>query len=249
MATTTLKLELPEYLSIEQYLNMNNYKGDSNFGRLVHLVHTVTGKDKKEIRSWPVDILTDIGNQFADLADHKNEFHSIIEFDGQLYGYANIKQQTLGEYIDLENLAKDFEANAHKIAALLYRPITKHRFDTLKFMVKQKIKMVNNAVENVFDWYSIEKYDNEKRKDREKLFQTFPAHIFLGAINFFLSTANLYSINILFLEEKISKETRDEMIHLQLKRVSENIGAGGGLSTNYLSPTYFRLQESLQSLN
>lgn len=245
----TLQIKIPDYLSIEQYLNMNSYKGDSNFGRLVHTVSVITGYDKKEIRSWPLNVLTDLANDMAELADHKNEFHSIIEFDGQLYGYANIKQQTLGEYIDLENLAKDFEANAHKIAALLYRPITKHRFDTIKFMVKQKIKMANNAVENVFDWYSIEKYDNEVRKDREKLFKTFPAHIFLGAINFFLSTASLYSTNILYLENKITKETRDTMMTDQLANLSASTTGGGLLYTNSVSPTYFRLQESLQSLN
>jgi len=104
-------------------------------------------------------------------------------------------------------------------------------------------------LENVFDWYTIEKYDNEVRKDREKLFKTFPAHIFLGAINFFLSTVSLYSTNILFLENKITKKTRDTMMTDQLANLSANITGGGLLYTNSVSPTYFRLQESLQSLN
>ncbi len=245
--STTLKLQLPDYLSIEQYLSMNDYKGDSNFGRLVHTVHIITGYDKKEIRKWPINVLTDLANEFAELADHKNEFHSIIEFNGQMYGYSSIKQQTLGEYIDLENLVKDFELNAHKIAALLYRPIVKHRFDSFNFAIKQKIKTVNNKVENVFDWYTIEEYDNEKRKDREDLFKTFPAHIFLGAISFFLNNASLYSLHTLYLENKVTKEMRDTMMMDQLVNLSASTGAGGGLFTHSLNPIYYQLRDNRQS--
>ena len=42
----------------------------------------------------------------------------------------------------------------------------------------------NNKVENVFDWYTVEPYDNDKRKQVEESFRDFPAHIFLGAISF-----------------------------------------------------------------
>jgi len=247
MNKKTLSITIPDYLTIEQYLNMNSYKGDSNFGRLVHSVAVMTNTEKSEVRKWPVDVLTELGNDFAKLADHHNEFHSIIEWNGILYGYAPIKASTLGEYIDIENLAKDFEKNMHKIAAILYRPIMTHRFKSLEFAIKQKIKMVKNKVENVFDWYSVEPYDNKKRKQVEEEFKDFPAHIFLGAISFFLSTVSLYSTNTLYLQGKISNRMKTQMMNDQLEILSQTTGGGGGLFTNSLSPIYYQLQGTKRS--
>lgn len=238
----TLEVTIPEYLTIEQYGKMNEYKGDSTFGRLVHVVSVLTKRPISEVRKWSINSLTDLANGYSEIADHKNEFHSIIEWNGKLYGYAALKASTLGEYIDLENLSKDFENNMHKIAAILYRPIKTHRFKSLSFAIKQKIKMVNNKVENVFDWYNVEPYDSEERRSVENDFKDFPAHIFLGAVSFFLSTASLYSTNTLYLEGKISKRMMNQMIQEQLEVLSHSTGAGGGLFTTSLSPIYFKLQ-------
>ena len=248
MASKTFDINLPEYLTIEQYVKLNGYKGDSNFGRLVHTVSAITGFDKKDVRTWKLSSLTQIANHFSEISDHKNEFHSLIEWNGKLYGYADIKKCSLGEYVDLENLAQDMEGNAHKIAAILYRPVKQHRFKTLEFHIKQKIKMLKNSVENVFDWYTLEDYDSEQRRMVEEEFKQFPAHIFLGAVSFFLSVAGLYSTNTLYLEEAMSKETSQAMMMDQLEILSETITAGGGLFTTSLSPIYFRLQGTEPSL-
>jgi len=140
MRTETLQLQVPDYISIENYLDINSYKGDSNFGRLVHSVSKITGREVNEVRKWSMETLTEIVNVFAEIADHKQEFHSLIEWNGELLGYANMRQATLGEYIDLENYCKDLENNMHKVAAILYRPIKKHRFKTLSYKVKQAIR-------------------------------------------------------------------------------------------------------------
>jgi len=248
MPSKTLHITVPDYLTIDQYKKMNDYKSEDNFGRLCHSVSVMTGYKISEIRHWPIETLTTIANDFAELADHKQEFHSIIEWNGQLFGYSPVHGSSLGEYIDLESLSKDFENNMHKVAAILYRPIISHRFKSLSFAVRQKIKMVNNKVENVFDWYTVEPYDNEKRKQREESFRDFPAHIFLGAIGFFFSSVNLYSTNILYLEGRITKRTMMEMINQQLQTLSHNIGVGGGLFTTSLSPIYYKLQETPPSL-
>jgi hypothetical protein len=235
-------LNIPSYLTIGQYMAMSDYKGESKVGKLVHTVAALTGYEKSEVRQWDANSLVTIANKFAEIADHKNEFHSIIEWDGQLYGYAHMKQATIGEYMDLEKLASGLENNLHKVAAILYRPITKHKFESLEFKYKQAIKMLANKVENVFDWYSIEKYDADIRRDREDKFKQFPAHILLGAISFFLSTASLYLARIQYSENKITKETIEEMENLMLADLSENIGAGSGLFTTSLSPIYYQYQ-------
>jgi len=244
MSNTSFDITLPDYLTIDQYVKLNGYKGDSNFGRLVHTVSAITGKEKSDVRRWSLSSLTDLANHFSEIVDHKQEFHSIIEWNGVLYGYSPVKASTLGEYIDLENLVQDFEANAHKVAAIFYRPIKSHRFKSLEFHIKQKIKMLKNKVENVFDWYKTEEYDSDKRKQVEETFKDFPAHIFLGALSFFLSTVNLYSTNILFLEKKITKTMHKEMMKDQMDLLSLSTGAGGGLFTTSLSPVYYKLQET-----
>jgi len=243
----TVTLNIPQYLTIGQYMDMSNYKGDSKFGKLVHTVSALTQMSAKEVRMWDVDSLITVANKYSEIADHKNEFHSIIEWEGELYGYAHMKQATIGEYMDLEKLATNLEVNLHKVAAILYRPISKHRFESLSFKYKQSIKMLNNDVENVFDWYDLEKYDADIRRDREDKFKNFPAHIMLGAISFFLSTASLYLANIQYSEKAITKTMLENMTDQIMENLSENIGGGSGLFTTSLNPIYYQLQEINQS--
>ena len=240
MTTETLQLQVPDYISIQKYLDINSYKGESNFGRLVHSVSKISGREVNEVRKWSMGTLTEVVNAFANIADHKQEFHSIIEWNGELLGYANMQQATLGEYIDLETSCKDIENNMHKIAAILYRPIKKHNFGTLSYKVKQAIKMVNNKVENVFDWYTLEEYDSDRRKEREESFRDFPVHIFLGALSFFLSTGSLYLLTIACSQGKITKEMKMTQEKNLLETLSQNTGAGGGLFTNSLNPIYYQ---------
>jgi len=240
METKQLQLQVPDFVSIEKYNEINSYTGDNNFGRLVHSVSQITGRPISEVRKWSVDSLTKVVNVFAEIADHNEEFHSIVEWNGQLLGFAHMKQATLGEYIDLENYCKDLKNNMHKVAAILYRPIVKHRFDSIEFITKQTIKMAKNEVENVFDWYTVEDYDSDIRKEREESFKQFPVHIFLGALSFFLSTGSLYLNNIAYSKKKITKKMMMMAEKEILESLSASTGGGGGLFTTSLSPTYFK---------
>lgn len=243
METKQIQLQIPDFLTIDQYAAMSSYTGTSAFGKLVHTVSALTNTPLSEVRQWDVDALTKIANLYAEISDHKQEFHSIIEWNGQLYGYAHIKQNTLGEYIDLENLCGNLEENMHKVAAIFYRPITKHRFDSIKFNVKQGMKMAKNDVENVFDWYEIEKYDSNIRKSREENFKKFPVHIFLGALSFFLSTASLYLNNTAYLEGKLTLKQKNKMEKDLLGNLLGSTGAGGGLFTTSLRPIFWQLTD------
>lgn len=240
----SITYELPPYLTVGQYQKMNSYKGDSNFEKLITLVEAVTKYPTEEVRRWDLNSLITIGKQFQELSDPDNEFHSLIEWNDTLYGYAHMNKATLGEMADLENLTKDLENNLHKIAGILYRPVTDHNFDSLSFTVKQKVKMVNNSVENVFDWYNVEEYDSKLRRKREQSFKDFPVHILLGAVGFFLTTANLCLTTTLYSNKRITKKQQKTMMTNLLTNLSQSIGHGGGLSTTSLSPTYLALQET-----
>ncbi len=239
-----ITLSIPEFMTVEQYGKMSSYKGDSSFGKMIHAVSALSGYTKEEVRGWDVNAITQISNAYAGIADHKEEFHSLIEWEDMLLGYSNVKNFTLGEYVDIENLSKDLENNMHKVAAIFYRPVKTHRFDTMTFTIKQKMKTVNNKVENVFDWYTIEKYNSTERKLREEKFKQFPAHIFLGALSFFLSSGSLYLNRIAFLNKTITKTEMEIKERQILKALSANTGAGGGLFTTSLQPIYYQLQET-----
>lgn len=247
METKTVQLNIPEYLTIGQYMAMQEYKLDDKWGRIINTISVLTGKDEEEVKYWSVDSLKKVYGLLVGLTEHNNEFHSLLEWDGKLYGYSHMKQMSLGEYIDLENLCTDVNKNLNKIAALLYRPITKHRFNSLKFLTKNAYKVVvEKDVENVFDWYSIEQYDSTIRKEREEDFKEFPITAILGALSFFLTSASLYLNSIVSSEIKnpeMKKEVDNTMKQV-LESLSQSIGAGGGLSIHSVNPHYYRLQET-----
>ena len=251
MKTKQIEIDIPEYLTIEQYARLEKYEGDSKFEKLAHTVSSLTGYDIEEVKYWSISSLVDIINKYKESASHQNKFHAVIEWNGQLLGYSNIKQQSLAEYIDLESLTGDLQNNLHKIAAIMYRPIKKHRFGTLKFAYKQKIKMLSNDVENVFDWYELDKYDNGIRKEREEDMKGFPVHILLGALSFFLSTGTLYLNSTQYSDN--NQETKTTTMVKELKEdqiitlLLQNIGAGSVLSTTSQKLEYLTLQGTVPS--
>lgn len=240
----SLKLQIPEYITVDKYREINSYKGQNKFGRLVYTVAKLTGEPFDEVRLWDLDSLTKVSNLYAGIADHNNFFYPIIKWRGKLYGYSSIRKATLGEYIDLETYCKDLEENMHRVAAILYRPIEKHRLGNLSFDTKQGIEVVNNKTDKVFDKYTIEKYDSDKRAEIEDDFKDFPVHLFLGSISFFLNTGSLYLNNTAFLREKITwtQKTKNEIIIME--NLLANTGDGSQRFTNSLRPMHFQSLET-----
>jgi hypothetical protein len=233
------EITIPEYLTIKQYMELQKLPDtDSEIEKSLYIVSTITGIELEELRYWDLESIKVINEHIASLVDVGNEFHSMFEWNGVLYGYSNIKQQSLGEYIDLENLCKDVNNNLHKIVSILYRPIVEHDFGTISTQIKHHLKVVRNkGVENVFEHYTIEKYDNHKRKRIENDFLELPVTIALGAISFFLLIGLQYLNNTVYSENK-SKMMNEKLIN----DLIQSIGVGGGLYTHYLKPKYLQLQ-------
>lgn len=244
MSNKTLEFTIPEHLTVEQYDKISRVRSDDKLENVVNVIHALTGYETEEIETWSIPSIKEVYSHYHKLFKDTNEFHAIIEWEGQLYGYSDIKKMSFGCYVDLENLCKDLENNLHKIVPILYRPITKHKFNSLSFQVKQKVKMLNNKVENVFDYYEIEEYDSKKRKMIEDKFKSFPAFIVLGALSFFLSTASLYLNSTAYSEKILTERMMDNNQKEIIKTLLQNTTAGGGLFTDYLKPIYWQLQEN-----
>jgi hypothetical protein len=132
---------------------------------------------------------------------------------------------TLGEYVDLERLAKAPNDNLEEIMAILYRPITKHSFNGVKWNFIKTFKVGFGKVENLFKYYTIEKYNSSKNAEQADLMATIPVSFALGALAFFLAVASnsLLSIQASSLSNKAEKKKRMEIIK---KLTSVPIGDG-----------------------
>jgi len=237
--TKKLNLEVPEYLTISKYQEMMSYKGTNSFHRLCFTVATLTGEPLEEVKKWNIESLKKVSDIYTEVASHKELFYPIIEFNGQLYGYRDIRKSSLGEYIDLETYSKDLTGNMNKLAAILYRPIVKTKFNDIVFNIKQGIKVAANEVSNVFDWYTIEDYDTEKANLRSEDYKEFPVHLFLGGLSFFLNSAGLYLNHTAYSEGTMTQKTMKKAEKLILQNLSLNTGAGLGHYLPYLNQPSF----------
>ena len=232
-----MRFEIPDYLTIAQYKQLVQTKETSNVVQLAKTVSVLTGKPYEEVRMWSVDSIVKVSDLYKDLADYKESFFPLIEWNGTLYGFSSLKNATLGEFIDLENICKDdINQSLNKIASLLYRPVTKHRFDNLQWNVRQSIKVLKNEVSNPFDWYEIEEYNSKIVKDRHKEFDSFPVHLALGAISFFLNIGSLYLNHTQYSNNPTMKKTIENSL---TQLLSQNTGGGSGLYTRLQKQTSY----------
>jgi hypothetical protein len=141
------------------------------------------------VLNWPIPFVIQLYARLDELiGDVEPEFYPIIEWEGKQYGYRPMHKMLLDEYIDLDMLSKDVDRNINDILAILYRPITVNKMNTGTFVLKNTVKVLKNKVENGFDYYEIEKYDNRIREQVASSYDGFPASMALGALGFFLDS-------------------------------------------------------------
>jgi len=239
-----VQLQIPEYLSVADWKYFNSLDHLSDSEKMVSLISKMGNVDVEEVMQWTPTELTSVYKtlltSFDDLEPH---FYPIFELDGVLYGFKSITSMTTGEYIDLERLAKNPVDNLEQIMAILYRPITKNRFNGLKWAFKSTYKIALGEAENLFKYYEVEKYDNSKRGEQAELMSKLPASISLGALSFFLVLGASYSANM-NLSSLQSKE-RTEMIK-QMNQQMASMNIGDGLARCIISlehPSYLSVEK------
>ena len=187
----TVKVDIPNYLTIQHYLGfqlITDVKNDIDL--VINTVSIMTGYPTEEIRQWGIDDLVTVYKALAEVQlDTKAEFYPILEVEDTLYGFQPISKMNVGEHMDLERLAKDPQKNMTEIIAILYRPIKQHKLKSLEFKVKSNIKALVGGSEHLFPYYTLEPYDATQRKVDSVKMKDFPASVALGAMSFFLLTA------------------------------------------------------------
>ena len=225
-----VQIKIPEYLSIGKYQELTNISNSSSkLDKMLDTITALTDYTEKEVRTWSVQAIIEAGNALLDVTTAPNEFYSLVKIGDEVYGYAPLSKSSFGEYVDLENLLKEPNKNLHQIAAILYRPVTKHKFKSFSFVRKYGHDTVNNKVEDPFKWYTVEDYDNELREERSEMMKDFPTQLILGAMGFTSATATMYlsdtqSSNQTMEMNKIQKKLAEELL-------SVSTGGGSGLYT------------------
>jgi hypothetical protein len=221
-----LKIKYPEYLNIKDWKYFKSLDNDTNTAKMVNFISYLADVPQEEIEAnTPQDIQSTYLKILQTFGDVDSKFFPVIEINGVLYGFSALSKMTLGEYMDLERLAKEPNENLEEIMAILYRPITKHSFNGIKWNVIKSFKVGFGKVENLFKYYSIEKYDSSKRAEQADLMATMPVSFALGALAFFLAVASnsLLSTQAYSLPNKKERKKRMEEVK---KLVTVPIGDG-----------------------
>lgn len=244
-----LKFNLPDYLSIKDWKYFQSLEMENDNEKMINFISHATDIPQDTIMDLrPMDLTQVYGTLVERLGQVEPSFYPVIEINGQLYGYSSLSKMTFGEYIDLQKLTKNPTMNIEEIMALLYRPIEEHSFKGITWAVKSQYKIGTGNVENLFQYYELEKYDSKKRAKQADIMSQLPVAFALGALSFFLVLTNtlLVSTN-LSLNPKIKKEMK--MIKILNKVGSPAIGDGLlQFITSQKHPS-FQLQETAQLPN
>ena len=242
-----VKVSIPEYFQVKHYKALTTLASLDEVEQMVHTVVSVADVSREEVMKWDVSSVIEVYGIINDIiATTAQSFHPIIEWNGQLWGFRNMSKMTLGEYIDIDNLSKDTEKNLTALLAILYRPITSNKIKDGKFIFKSTIKALKYDVENVFDYYTVEDYDLETRKQRTPEFDNFPLDIAMGALGFFLDINAMLLTN----SQTYSLKPTEEMIKKEMSKLSKrqhrllNTMVGFTHSTNLLRRQSYQLQET-----
>jgi len=238
-----LKFNIPDYLSIKDWKYFNSLELESDNDKMIKFLSYISDiPEDKILDLTPVALSKTYLSVLETIGEAQPSFYPIIEIDNQLYGYSSISKMTLGEYIDLENLVKSPTKNLEEIMSILYRPITKHSFKGITWAVKNKYKTGTGNVENLFKYYTLEKYDSDLRSERSELMSILPVAFALGAMSFFLVQANISLLGTQVYSTAKDKKEIKTMMNKVKQIGSMPIGDGLLQFTTYLSHPSFQSQ-------
>lgn len=212
MAKKQVTVEIPDYFSVKHYKSMGQFEHLEEVDKIISVVVATTEHSEEEVMSWSLPNLVSIYKGISSiLNDITPAFYPVFEFKGIQYGFQPLSKMSVGEWIDLERRMSDPVANMEGILAILYRPITEHKFDGMEWKAKSYIKTLIGQSESLFKYYTIEEYDTEKREWREKIFEELPIEYALGSYLFFLAFTLMLQRDILSYSE-VEAELKKELM-------------------------------------
>lgn len=240
-----VKINIPDYLSVSNFKKLQSLEHLSDLQKLIETVHVFSGYSKDEIAKWSPKDIGLIANDLTTAMDYKEIFYPVIQINDVNYGYSDISQMTLGEFIDLERLCKEPVNNLSEIMAIIYRPIVKHKFNKMSFKTLHGVRLFTEKLDNVFKWYTIKEYDSKDRESDAKIMDELPVQFAMGALGFFLGIVNLSLANTNpYLDSKNKTQMKGNVtVTRKTLETLTNIGAGLQQYIRYPKQTYSVSQE------
>lgn len=226
-----ISTNIPDYVNVKHYKSFSILRSLDEMEQKIHVITTLTGESMETVRQWPIPFIVQLYAKLNELmANVEPEFYPVIEWEGVQYGYRPMHKMNLDEYVDLDMLNKNADKNLNDILAILYRPITKNKLNSNKWITKQTFKILQGQTENGFDYYDVEKYDNIKREEIAPHFDNFPVSVALGALGFFLGS------NLSLSKNTESSSQQWELMMNEVKKKKSKIQRALALTTvGYIS--------------
>ena len=116
-----IQLEIPDYLSLKHWKVFVANEHLEQTDKMIKLISLLSNKTEDEVKSYtPIALKQVYEAVLKSLTELEPQFYPIFELDGVLYGFRSLTSLTLGEYVDLERLAKQPQENIEEIMAILY---------------------------------------------------------------------------------------------------------------------------------
>ena len=114
-------------VTLEKWVQLINTKTDRKIDETIESIQHLSDMPKEIVRELSVYDVAAIAERLGKMQKEANSaLQHMIVVDGVEYGFhPNLEDITIGEFADIEMFIKGgVENNMHKIAAVLYRPIT-----------------------------------------------------------------------------------------------------------------------------
>lgn len=211
----TITVLLPEYFSIAHYQAMGSFEHLEEIEKIIMTVSALTGHDVEDIERWSLTDLMKIYSEAGRIMHNTGgQFYPVFEFKGTMYGFQPLSKMNVAEFMDLERRIQDPMGNLVELLAILYRPITSHKFNSLDWMHKSYIKILKGENESMFKYYDVEEYDTETRDWRKDVFKDLPLEYVIGCLNFFLALGMELSISSIISSPALSQTEKETMIEV-----------------------------------
>lgn len=180
-------MKTPDYLSIDHYYKISGIDITTTTGML-QAIEVLMNVDQETIKNMSPDELHEMRKNLDTLMVKASpKFWPVFSHDGVEYGFQPLSKMTFGEWVDVDMAAKNWKTDIHKLMAILYRPITKHKYKNIVWQSIYNLKVWTNQQVNPFDVYEVEPYNTETLQERADKFKHLPLEIANGAMAFFLT--------------------------------------------------------------
>jgi len=163
---TMKKIIIPESWSevtISQLREILQLDTTNKMKYAIEVASILSDTDTETIRGLSATYLNEVNKSLGFIHElPKLGYSNNFTVDGQLYAVNDFKYFTLGQWIDIEMLGKDWKSNLHKILAVIYLPATE---------VKGKL---------VIDKYDGKIDDRAEVMDKMKVSEVYSASVFFS---------------------------------------------------------------------